>query len=121
MKSKIIKINSELYPVIYYFYFGKRPSVLQKQIEKEYNMKLDEKLLMHHTQCFDEQDEPRIITVCIDSLPLDPFVQGILAHEIFHCVEMTFSFIGLSHTEHSSEAWAYLIQFLTEKIYGEMY
>lgn len=44
--------------------------------------------------------------------------QGFLAHEIFHAVEFLFERIGLKHdSDISGEAWAYQIQYLTEKIY----
>lgn len=39
-----------------------------------------------------------------------------IAHEIFHAVEYHFEKIGLPHSESSSEAWAYYIQFLTKEI-----
>jgi hypothetical protein len=38
-----------------------------------------------------------------------------LAHEIFHAVEFHFEVLGLHHTEASSEAWAYYIQFLLSR------
>lgn len=41
---------------------------------------------------------------------------GVLVHEVFHAVEMIFNRIGLTHSRESSEAWAYLIEYLTNKI-----
>jgi hypothetical protein len=43
-----------------------------------------------------------------------------LVHEIFHAVEFHFEIIGLQHTEASSEAWAYYIQFLLSRALMEI-
>ncbi len=42
---------------------------------------------------------------------------GILQHEIFHCVEFVLDRIGMKLNSKSDEAYAYLIQYLTTKIY----
>ena len=48
----------------------------------------------------------------------DAFHYGLIAHEMFHVVEMTFKRIGLPHSlKYSSEAYAYQIQHLTEQVF----
>lgn len=42
---------------------------------------------------------------------------GLVQHEIFHCIEFILDSIGMKLTYSSDEAYAYLIQYLTEKIY----
>ena len=42
---------------------------------------------------------------------------GLVQHEIFHCVEFILGSVGMNLTADSDEAYAYLIQFITEKIY----
>lgn len=49
-----------------------------------------------------------------------PDQRGTLAHEVFHAAERTAHQIGLIHCEQSSEAFAYLIQFLTIQIYKKL-
>jgi len=46
---------------------------------------------------------------------------GILQHEIFHCVTYILDRIGMKFNLHESdEAYSYLIQYLTEKIYENL-
>lgn len=47
--------------------------------------------------------------------PNNPADIGVLAHEIFHAVEMLFQKIGLSLCEHSGEAYAYAVQHLMKE------
>lgn len=44
-------------------------------------------------------------------------VKGHLAHEVFHVVEFIMDRIGIKHNIDSGEAYAYLIGYITEKIY----
>lgn len=48
-----------------------------------------------------------------------PFAHAILAHEIFHAVDMIFRTIGMNLSKDSDEAYAYAIQYLTEQIYTQ--
>ena len=45
---------------------------------------------------------------------------GVLAHEIFHASEFVLERIGMRLTLDSDEAYAYLIGYLTEKIYEKI-
>ena len=45
---------------------------------------------------------------------------GIIAHEIFHVVEFLFRHLSMNLTPDSSEAYAYLIGFLTTKFYEKL-
>lgn len=56
-------------------------------------------------------------------LPKHPetnFEYAVLQHEIFHVVEFVMSKIGIKLCNKSDEAYAYLIQFLTLKIYNKL-
>lgn len=46
--------------------------------------------------------------------------KGRLAHEVFHLAEFLFNNIGLKHHVRCGEAYAYLIGYITEKIYSEI-
>lgn len=52
--------------------------------------------------------------------PENGFDLSLLAHEIFHCATLLLGRVGIPLTESSEEAYAYFIQFLTEKIYNEL-
>lgn len=56
--------------------------------------------------------------ICFSEWEETPYHLGILAHEVFHLTEMTFSKIGIPHcVDHSSEAYAYFIGSMYKKIY----
>lgn len=42
---------------------------------------------------------------------------ALLQHVVFHIVEYVMAYVGLNLTESSSEAFAYLVQYYTQKIY----
>ncbi len=50
----------------------------------------------------------------------DPFEMGLLQHEIFHTVGFFMSEIQTPLVDDTHEAYAYLIQYLTKKIYTEL-
>lgn len=48
---------------------------------------------------------------------MDPPNHGLIAHEIFHAIDHVFDNIGIKLSDESDEAYAYAIQYLTNKIY----
>jgi hypothetical protein len=50
----------------------------------------------------------------------DPFEMSLLQHEIFHTVGFMMSEINTPLNNDTHEVYAYLIQYLTEKIYKEL-
>lgn len=40
-----------------------------------------------------------------------------ISHEAFHAVEYLFNNIGLPHSETSSEAWSYMLQYIVTQLY----
>lgn len=54
-------------------------------------------------------------------IPRGSFGFGCLAHEIFHATEYLLQAVGIPHNkEFSSEAYAYVIQHITEKVYDKL-
>lgn len=49
-----------------------------------------------------------------------PYHYGVLSHEVFHVVEEIAKMVGLKHSGKSSEAFAYLIGYITEEIYDKL-
>ena len=52
--------------------------------------------------------------------PKSVYGLSILSHEIFHCACFILERVGIVYCENSDEAYAYLIQFLTEEIYSKL-
>lgn len=52
--------------------------------------------------------------------PKTPKQYGHLQHEIFHAAETCLQYLGFKLTDDSCEAYAYIIGYLTEKIYTKM-
>lgn len=50
----------------------------------------------------------------------DPFEMALLQHEIFHTVGFFMSEINTPLNDDTHEVYAYLVQYLTEKIYAEL-
>lgn len=53
----------------------------------------------------------------LKNIPQSCTEYGFLAHEIFHAVTFILNRIGMSLTEQSDEAYAYLIGYITKEIY----
>lgn len=61
--------------------------------------------------------EANIGVVRILDYPKTPEDYGTLAHEIFHCADMILRDVGVSLDNSSQETYAYLIGYITSKIY----
>jgi hypothetical protein len=61
-----------------------------------------------------------IMILRIYSLVKSAESRGNLAHEIFHITEKIADFVGIKHCSRSSEAFAYMISYLTEEIYKKL-
>lgn len=57
--------------------------------------------------------------VYLKELPKDEKGYAILAHEIFHVVFMMTKKMGIEYSSEGEEAYAYLIQYLTETVLRE--
>lgn len=60
------------------------------------------------------------LVLWLKTMPATPTTQNYLAHEIFHVVEAVFERIEMPLTSETSEAYAYLIGYLTETIYKNL-
>lgn len=45
---------------------------------------------------------------------------GVVAHEIFHCIDIIFRQIWIELNDWSDEAYAYAIQYITDKFYNNI-
>lgn len=80
------------------------------------------------TQMGDHDDNEAITIDLIETYAIwfskyenTPYYNSIVAHEVFHVTEMIFDSIGIKHsTAHSSEAYAYQIQYFVNLILEEL-
>lgn len=64
--------------------------------------------------------KPSNVTIIRLAHPIStPRSKGVLAHEIFHAVDMILRTMGFTLSRDSDEAYAYTIQYLTEQIYTQ--
>lgn len=62
------------------------------------------------------------IVLRLRDYPTDARQYGVLAHEVFHAVEYLFASVGLPHeAQTSSEAWAYMIGYIHQQIYNQLW
>jgi hypothetical protein len=53
--------------------------------------------------------------------PLKASQYALIAHEVFHAVDFLFQRINIKLSDDSNEAYAYLIQYITEQIYRKLW
>lgn len=63
--------------------------------------------------------ENRAFVLWLKKFPKTPEEFGYLSHEIFHVADMILFHAGMTLSPDSDEAWAYLIDWYTKKIYTE--
>lgn len=124
--SKVI--TSEIYPFTLYVSIGQSDKVFKKFVKgfKKFVKGLPEE---EFTWNLNQQSEDKGVTLSDDGLiilrlnfsPKDSTDYALLQHEIFHVVENIMESIGTKHGKKSSEAFAYLIQFVTFEIYNQMW
>ena len=114
MKAKIFEVRVDLYPVLVVFYFGNRPKTIKK-----YRPEIDVTHLYTGCSTTFYKEEQTVVCICKE-LPITPEAKGFLSHEIFHVSEYILKFVGIKHSESSSEAFSYLIQHITECVYTKL-
>ena len=114
-------ISYEVYPFDLLVSFNESDEEFKSKL-KEFEIEFEDDVILS----FDNIKSNRGRTIMLSSgqsiLRLNFFPKtstefGILQHEIFHCVEFLFDRVGMKLSFKSDEAYAYLIQFLTIKIY----
>jgi hypothetical protein len=61
-----------------------------------------------------------VTVIRLKNYPDNPVTYGVLQHEIFHAVEFIMDKIGMRLSPETGEAYAYLIAFVTQKIYEKI-
>lgn len=122
-KSFIIKC--EVYPFDIMVYFGKSKKPLLKQLKSFVNVSKDEiSEIKHHPlkpgTTFTLSGGQTVLYMPL--IPSSTVDFAVLQHEIFHCVDHIMQKVGINYEpEGENEAYAYLIQYVTQKIYDAIF
>lgn len=118
MTIKPFIIDCAVYPMDVLVLIGEDNEQVKKYLKKdEYQYLLDNPLVGNGRAIYYSNGK------CLLQLKYYPdtyFWKGVLAHEIFHCVTHILGTVGMKHSSKTEEAYAYLIQYLTEKIYTKL-
>ncbi len=122
MKSINIVIPNEVYPFDVMFSAGQSDSDFLKSLEDAGEESCDDERLKDLGS--QETKGGRTVLLVgrqtilrINFWPKTSTEFAMLQHEIFHVVEFILSMVGMKLCRKSDEAYAYLIQFYTKKIY----
>ncbi len=116
-KSIFFQFYSDVYLVDIYVCFGERKRLHKALKSVAAHDEVEwEKGIEGNSGCFRMYGGGQAV-IWVEELPTTPKVISYLAHEIFHCATQILSRAGLSHGEESEEAYAYLIGWLTLKIW----
>ena len=122
--SAFFIVNYDLYPYDIAVSFGQTNEQIAKCLYKNFpkeDHKALENIINSKTIGKCTMVPSGITVIRIKELPRVSFDFGVLAHEIFHAVEFLMERIGMQYDiNFSSEAYAYAIQYLTEKIYKKL-
>lgn len=120
VKNKPYIISIDIYKHDILVFFGDK-SVLIKNLKKyfeDYQIDRFDKSIKTAKGCTYMVDTGQLI-LYMPNLPkkLDDFVT--LNHEIFHCTTLILKRIGVSLSPESEEAYAYLYEYITQKIFSK--
>lgn len=122
MKAKSFIVELKPYPFEVFFSFNQHDWAFNQSLKKLGVEDFDDPEF-HNPVCLARTSSTAAGATIVRFKNFDKtaFGYGIVAHEIFHVVEMIFDRIGIKHhVKYSSEAYAYQIQYLIEQVYKEI-
>lgn len=111
-------IPIELYGVRIFVSIGESLPIFRKQC-KQFGLLIEDTMINEDDDGFCVSNGGHIC-IKIEKWPTTPENMGVLAHEIFHAVELIMDHIGMKLTSDTSEAFAYLVGYITKKIYTKL-
>lgn len=117
MKPKNFILPYHIYPFDVMFSFGETDKELFPKIKKMGIAEPEACQISGITTARTVMFREGPTVVRLKWIPKSAFEWGILHHEIFHAVQFIMSRISIELTDQSGEAFAYLIQYLTEQVY----
>lgn len=61
------------------------------------------------------------VVLYLNKKPTSAYDYSKLVHEIYHCATYILNYVGIKHSRKSDEAFAYLVGFLTENIFEQLF
>lgn len=114
-------VDCQVYPFQILVYFGEHKKPLYKELKKclpketvdtlkTLNFKVGKSVMFSSGQTL----------LWLKETPNSISALATLNHEIFHCVCFILERAGITYSDKSDEAFAYLIEYLTNQIYGKL-
>lgn len=117
MKSKNFTLSYVIYPFDIMFSFGESDKELFPKLKRMGIGDPEDCNISGITQARTVMFREGPTIIRMKRIPKSPEDFGHLHHEIFHAVDFLFTRISIELCEKSGEAYAYLIQYLTEQVY----
>lgn len=112
-------IEYKVYPFELMISLGQTDAEVQKTLKRRnVDATIDYLSLRGNGRCIMFEGGQTLIRV--KDVPKTVRMYAVLQHEIFHAVDFLFDRIGIKLCSESSEAYAYLVQYLTESIYKKL-
>ena len=112
--GKILKIPATIYPVDIVVFWGGTVEDIKTYLELNYKNSTDIFKNIHfHNAGYTYIDEHTVFMYIQEAYSEDI---GILVHECFHAAEFILDYVGVVHCTESSEAFAYLLQYILNEI-----
>lgn len=111
MRKNSLIIPNSIYPLNIYVFYGDAEKA--KIFFKEHSIDVEciDKYISDKYAARTVRTEESSILIHLTELSV-----GMIVHECFHAVEFVFDHIGLDLKKHSSEAWAYYLEYLVTEI-----
>lgn len=124
IKPRIFKVDCGSYPFDILFCLEVKKEAILSHLKNRYGVKLSSKdndaLTMYGYGRTIMVDGGRVI-MWFQMKDHADHMHGMIAHEVFHAVEMLFDLVGIGYNGViSGEAWAYQIDHITRQIYAKI-
>lgn len=112
-KKDILEIDMVIYPFSLIIFFRQEFNIINKILKE----RIDDKYYSD-IELLNEDFDAKTVSfpsghTVISFIKLD---RGLIAHEVFHAVSYIFNHINIPFSDDTQEAYAYLIQYITQQI-----
>lgn len=125
-KSKNFIIPCVIYPFNLMVSINESDDQFANSILKKYDAKIlddiqkQERINQNGLTYIYSSADLMVSIIKINNFQNDAIGKGTLAHEIFHATEFILRVCGFTLNNNSHEAYAYLLGYLTEQVYGKI-
>lgn len=123
--KKYLQVKSDQYPFIFVFAVGYDDDEIIQKVSRRFKIKMSDYERSITSMPCDNQGQTThyggsLCLIRFNDFDDSPEDHGRLSHEIHHAVQFMMEWIGTKLTQDTSESYAYLDQYLTEKFIKEM-